>query len=200
MKRATTLPFFAVLAVAGAVFAGCNANDQSAPAPPGASGSIAEAQQVQAAPLPGYQVSVPELHLDAAPLVPLGLNPDGTIQVPPLSKPKELGVYTKGPMPGQNGPAIILGHVNSGGVDGAFAHLPDLKAGDTVTTTAPGGQTTKFKVYRTQVVDKAGFPTSGVYSDTKGPELRLITCGPGPLDSSGHNYLKQTIVYAKKGA
>ena len=54
-----------------------------------------------------------------------------------------------------------------------------------------------FTVTRTDTVPKAEFPTAAVYSDTKGPELRLITCG-GTLDRSAHNYLGQTIVYATR--
>jgi LPXTG-site transpeptidase (sortase) family protein len=179
---------------------GCpqESTNKGAPAAgPQNSASLAEAQQVTAAPLAGYQVNVPKLHLANAPLVPLGLNPDHTIQVPPLSRPRELGVYTKGPMPGANGPAVILGHVNSGGTQGAFADLATLQKGDEVDTVGPNGPV-KFQVYKAQVIAKGQFPTADVYSDTPGPELRLITCGPGPLDSTGHNYLNQTVVWAKK--
>lgn len=165
-------------------------------AAPVAAGSIAEHQQSGGAVVPGYAVSVPKLGLADVSLVALGLNPDHTIQVPPLAQPGELGVYGKGPMPGQVGPAVILGHVDANGVDGAFKHLADLKVGDEVTSTSPGART-RFRVYRTQVIDKAEFPTAAVYSDATGPELRLITCG-GALDRSGHNYLSNVVVYARK--
>lgn len=185
------------------LLAGCAAtatDDTAPPAPPPAAvpaaGSIAEAQQSTGAVVPGYAVSVPALGLDDVSLVSLGLNPDKTIQVPPLSRPRELGVYAKGPMPGQTGPAVILGHINARGQQGAFARLADLRQGDEITTTGPGGAT-RFRVYFTQVIDKAEFPTAAVYSDTKGPELRLISCG-GELDASAHNYLGQVIVFARK--
>jgi Sortase domain len=195
MKRTTNRVAVAVLALAGALLVGCSS---STSAPAGQDGtSIAAQQQTDAAPLPGFAVTVPALQLTNAPLVPLGLNPDRTIQVPPLSQARELGVYDKGPMPGAPGPSVILGHVNSGGVDGAFAHLDALKAGDEVDTTQPGGAVTKFTVYRTQTAEKSNFPTKSVYSDTIGPELRLITCG-GQLDQTAHNYLGQVVVYAKK--
>lgn len=202
MKRATTLLALAV-ALTGALLAGCSSPDsgQEAPVPPApgsANQSIAYAQQSAAAPLAGRQVSVPKLHITNAALVPLGLNPDHTLQVPPLSAPQELGVYDRlSWWNGKKGPLVIAGHVNSGGVDGAFAHLDTLQPGDEVNVVGPDGPAT-FRVYKAQVIEKGAFPTKDVYSDTPTPELRLITCGPGPLDSTGHNYLNQTVVWAKK--
>jgi hypothetical protein len=198
MRVATTR---AVLALATAILLGgglltaCSTDTPAAP-PPG-QGSIAAQQQSTVAPLADYTMTVSKLGLSNAALVPLGLNADKTIQVPPLSAPQELGVYSKGPLPGGKGPAVILGHINANGVPGAFAHLDTLKAGDQVATTAPGGKATKFVVYKVQTVPKAAFPTAAVYSDTSGPELRLITCG-GALDRSAHNYLSNVIVWARQ--
>lgn len=180
-----------------ALLAGCSSTAPDDTGQGGEGASIAAQQQSTAAPLADYTVTVPALQLANAPLVPLGLNGDGSIQVPPLSAPRELGVYDKGPLPGQNGPAVILGHVNAGGVDGAFAKLDGLKVGDEVDTAAPGGAVTKYTVYRTATVPKSSFPTAEVYSDTPGPELRLVTCG-GQLDQAAHNYLDQVIVWARK--
>lgn len=188
----------AVLLGWGLLVACSTGSPQPSAQAPRADTSLAAGQQSTAAPLEGYAVSIPKLDLADLPLVPLGLNPDHTIQVPPLSAPKELGVYAKGPMPGKNGPSVILGHVNSGGVQGSFAQLSTLKAGDQVTSTAPDGRVTRYAVYRTVTVAKSAFPTSQVYSDVPTPELRLITCGPGPLDSTGHNYIDQTIVWARQ--
>jgi LPXTG-site transpeptidase (sortase) family protein len=202
MKRATAL-LAATTALTWGLLVGCSDQPagQEAPVPPtpgGTNQSIAYAQQSAAPPLAGRQVTVPKLHITNAALVPLGLNGDRTLQVPPLSAPQELGVYDRlSWWNGKHGPLVIAGHVNSGGVDGAFAHLDTLQAGDEVDVVGPDG-TAKFRVYKAQVIAKGAFPTKDVYSDTPTPELRLITCGPGPLDSTGHNYLNQTIVWAKK--
>ena len=186
-----------VVACALAVITACS----TAATPPAAggadgAGSIAAAQQATAPPLPGYAVTVPALGVNRSVLVPLGLNPDHTIQVPPLAQPTELGVYDHGPKPGDRGPAVILGHINAGGVDGAFAHLGALKPGDRVQVARPDGSTVTFAVYKTATVPKTAFPTAAVYSDTPGPELRLLTCG-GDLDRTAHNYLSNVIVWAK---
>lgn len=185
-----------VVACALAVITGCSST--ATPTTPAAgAGSIAEAQQATAAPLPGYAVTVPALKVNHSLLVPLGLNPDHTIQVPPLAAPAELGLYDHGPKPGDRGPAVILGHINANGVNGAFAHLDQLKPGDRIQVARPDGTTVSFAVYQTRTVPKTAFPTAAVYSDTPGPELRLITCG-GDLDRTAHNYLSNVVVWARQ--
>ncbi|MEJ2862561.1 class F sortase [Actinomycetospora flava] len=128
-------------------------------------------------------------------LVPLGLNPDKTVEVPPVSRPEQAGVYINGPTPGDPGPAVVLGHVNGAGRPGVFARLAELRPGDEVDVTRLDGRTATFRVYRTDTVNKDDFPTSAVYSDTPGAELRLITCG-GDLDRAANSYLSNVLVYA----
>lgn len=167
----------------------CSSDTNSADAP------LAASQQSSAGTVPGYTLTIPKLN-ESSQLVGLGLNPDKSIQVPPLADPMQAGVYTKGPMPGQAGPAVVLAHINAGGKPGFGADFHTLTAGDKINVTTPAGPAT-FAVTRTETVPKAEFPTAAVYSDTAGPELRLITCG-GTLDRGAHNYLGQTIVYATK--
>ena len=127
-------------------------------------------------------------------LVPLGLNPDRTVATPPVGRPGQAGYYENGPLPGEPGPAVVLGHINGGGRPGVFSRLAELHAGDRVTVSRDGRPLT-FTVYRTEQVSKSAFPTARVYGDTPGPELRLLSCG-GALDRSAHRYLGQVIVYA----
>lgn len=188
---ATVLASLAMLLVL--VTSACS--NSSSSAPPASGGSLAEGQQSTAGPVGGYTVSIPKLNVTSQ-LIGLGLNPDHSIQVPPLADPMQAGVYTKGPMPGQVGPAVVLAHINASGKPGFGAGFHDLVAGDTINVSTPTGPVT-FRVTRTDTVPKAEFPTAAVYSDTKDAELRLITCG-GTLDRSAHNYLGQTIVYAAK--
>jgi predicted small secreted protein len=157
--------------------------------------SLAASQQSTAGVVPGYTLTIPRLN-ESSSLIGLALNPDKSIQVPPLDNPMQAGVYTKGPMPGQVGPAVVLAHINAAGKPGFGAQFHTLAAGDKINVTTPTGPVS-FAVTRTETVPKAEFPTSAVYSDTRGPELRLITCG-GTLDRSAHNYLGQTIVFATK--
>ncbi len=155
---------------------------------------IAATQQARTAPEDGYVISVPKIEMSST-LIPLGLNPDKTIQVPPLDQVEQAGYYDKGPKPGDKGPAVILCHVNGGGKPGCGARFADLANGDKIELSTPDGGAT-FEVYDKVTVDKASFPTSRVYSDTPDAELRLITCGPGAVVS--RDYVNQTIVFARK--
>lgn len=157
--------------------------------------SLADTQQTTSGPVAGYSITIPKLGV-SSPLVGLGLNPDHSIQVPALADPMQAGVYTKGPMPGQKGPAVVLAHVNAHGQPGFGDGFHTLGGGDEIDLTTPTGPV-RYRVTRAETVSKSTFPTASVYSDTKGAELRLITCG-GTLDRSAHNYLGQTIVWARR--
>jgi sortase (surface protein transpeptidase) len=189
MTRYRTAALVALAALLTVLAAACGSDSGAA------QDSLAASQQSTAGPVAGYTLTIPKLN-ESSQLVGLGLNPDKSIQVPPLADPMQAGVYTKGPMPGQAGPAVVLAHINGDGKPGFGADFHTLTAGDKINVTTPTGPVA-FAVTKTETVPKSEFPTSAVYSDTAGPELRLITCG-GTLDRSAHNYLGQTIVYATK--
>lgn len=128
-------------------------------------------------------------------MVPLGLNEDGTVEVPSLDQPRQAGWYRYGPTPGELGPAVVLGHVNARGAEGIFARLSELAPGDEVEIDRADGRTAVFTVTRVEQISKTAFPTETVYGDTTDAELRLITCG-GQLDRERHSYRDNIIVYA----
>ena len=72
---------------------------------------------------------IPVIGVDTE-LVSLGLNSDGTMEVP--SSYNEAGWFTGAPKPGDPGPAIIAGHVSSKAGPGVFYRLSALKRGDLV--------------------------------------------------------------------
>lgn len=123
----------------------------------------------------------------------LGLNPDGSLQVPPGAYPA--GWYTGGPTPGALGPAVVAAHVNWAGQDGVFAHLTELRAGDEVRITRADATVVTFAVDRVDQYPKDRFPTEAVYGNIDHAGLRLITCG-GALDTTAHSYLDNIVVYA----
>jgi sortase (surface protein transpeptidase) len=129
----------------------------------------------------------------STPLVKLGRLPDGSLEVP-----KDWGTagwYDKGPRPGQPGPAVILGHVDSKTGPAVFYQLRALRPGDTVRVGLADGRTLVFQVQRVQRYPKDQFPTEAVYFPTLNRELRLITCGGG-FDYARHSYLDNIVVYA----
>ncbi|HEY3469685.1 MAG TPA: class F sortase [Amycolatopsis sp.] len=140
-------------------------------------------------------IDIPKIDARSS-LVPLGLNPDNTIQVPPVTTPLQAGWYTYAPTPGEVGPAIVLGHVDGNHQKGIFFRLKELAPGDRVEIARKDGTTASFEVTKVHQVPKETFENEGVYDDTAGPELRLITCG-GVFDRTAHNYVDNIVVYAK---
>lgn len=129
-------------------------------------------------------------------LLQLGQNPDGTIEVPPLDRASPAGWYRHSPTPGERGPAVLLGHVDSAEYGpGVFFRLGALRPGDTVSVSRADHTVAAFRVTRVTSVPKDHFPTLAVYGNTDDAELRLISCG-GPFDSTTRNYLDNTVVYA----
>ena len=141
------------------------------------------------------EIRIPKIGAKSS-LVPLGLNPDETVEVPPVEQPMQAGWYKLARTPGEAGPAIILGHVDGNKQAGIFFRLKELGAGDEVEVSRKDGTTARFRVTRTEQIAKNNFPTEAVYGETTEPELRLITCG-GSFDAAAHSYRDNIIVYAQ---
>ncbi|WP_439376704.1 class F sortase [Amycolatopsis lexingtonensis] len=159
---------------------------------PSAAGQNAVAALPKSAPV---SIDIPKIAAHSS-LVPLGLNADNTVEVPPVTTPLQAGWYTYAPTPGETGPAVVLGHVDGNHQKGIFFRLKELAAGDRVSIAREDGTTAVFEVTKVHQVPKKDFEGEGVYDDTPGPELRLITCG-GVFDRTARNYVDNIVVYAK---
>uniref|UniRef100_UPI003F493F78 class F sortase n=1 Tax=Pseudonocardia sp. CA-138482 TaxID=3240023 RepID=UPI003F493F78 len=130
-------------------------------------------------------------------LIPLYLNPDGTVQVPDVHTPQQAGWYALDARPGDPGAAVLLGHVDGDGSLGVFHDIGRLVGGDQIQVSRIDGTTVTFTVTKVQTISKAAFPSDAVYLPTPDAELRLVTCG-GPFDPKAKSYIDSVIVYAKK--
>jgi sortase (surface protein transpeptidase) len=130
-------------------------------------------------------------------LIDLGLGPHHTLQVPPLTQAgvQEAGWYDLGPAPGQLGPAVIAGHVDSDQGPGMFFRLGALRPGDQIHVTRADGTVATFQVDAVDEYRKDNFPTRRVYGPVGYAGLRLITCG-GRFDYQTHHYLSNVVIYA----
>jgi sortase family protein len=143
---------------------------------------------------PPRRIRIPAIGV-SAPVIPLGLNKDRTIQVPKdFSK---TGWYRPGPEPGEVGPAVIVGHVDSKTGPAVFFRIRELKPGNRILIRRADGSTVRFHVNGLERWPKAEFPTRRVYGRTRGPVLRLVTCS-GAFDSSSGHYVDNTIVFATR--
>jgi hypothetical protein len=145
-----------------------------------------------AAPVRATVVDIPALKVHSD-LVALGVDASGVL-VPPDS-PSVAGWFTGSAAPGDPGPSVIAGHVDSRAGPGIFFRLKDLEEGDLVSVGRSDGRTVTHRVTDVTVVPKDAFPTDQVYGPTPGPELRLITCG-GEFDRSARRYLRNVVISA----
>ena len=127
-------------------------------------------------------------------LVNLGLNSNGTLQVP--ASTAVAGWYRGSAPPGAAGAAVIAGHVDSRTGLGVFFWLRTLRPGDRVYIGRSDGTTVVFTVTIVQMYAKDQFPTGSVYGPVPDAELRLITCG-GTFDRSLGSYLSNVVVFAR---
>lgn len=128
-------------------------------------------------------------------LMPLGIDAQGALQVPPVQTPMQAGWFTGAPTPGEVGPALIVGHVDGNRQPGIFYRLDDLRPGDPILVHRADDTTARFAVEHVEQVPKTQFPTGRVYGNTDAADLRLITCG-GSFDPAARSYRDNIIVYA----
>jgi hypothetical protein len=129
-------------------------------------------------------------------LLHLGLNTDGTIQVPSLvTSASEAAWYEYSATPGQIGASVIEGHVDSYHGPAVFYRLGALRPGDTIDVTLANGTTAIFRVTGVRQYVKSNFPAKAIYGATNYAALRLITCG-GVFDYATGHYLSSTVVFA----
>jgi len=193
----------ASLAVGLAVLAGCASNpapsqgpaQQPATTAPAPAAPTAESTSPVQPGVEPSNFSLPRLDINSS-LVPVGLAKDGSMAVPSVHQPKQAAWFEPGPEPGQNGPAVIVGHIDGDHIKGVFYKLRDAREGDQVDVSLKDGRKLSFTVYKVESVPKDGFPADRVFGYTAAPELRLITCG-GDFDSAAHSYKNNTVVFAK---
>ncbi len=137
------------------------------------------------------RLQIPAIGLSVS-LSTLGLNSDGTVEVPDnIVQP---GWFRLGPTPGQLGSAVILGHVDNYTGPGVFFELRTLAAGDQVDVTLADGITARFSVDSVAMYPKWAFPSDRVYQSQGVSALQLVTCG-GTFDHQSGSYLSNVVVY-----
>jgi hypothetical protein len=140
-------------------------------------------------------VSIPAIGVRSK-LLHLGLNKDGTIQVPNLNtSANEAAWYKYSATPGQIGTSVIEGHVDSYGGPAVFYRLGALSPGNRVSVTLADGITAVFRVTGVREYAKDKYPADTIYAPANFAALRLITCG-GDFDAATGHYLNSVVVFA----
>jgi hypothetical protein len=202
VRRATVVG--AVLVLTGVCLVGTGLSAQSvAPSPSmhltAGDGAPQERTVLAAPPLPpstpvGIDIASIDVH---APIGSVGLAPTGAIEVPAPGPSYDVpGWYRYSPTPGQLGPAVIVGHLDSLH-DGpsVFFRLGELTPGQHIEVRRADGRIAVFEVTAVAAYAKHVFPTGAVFGDLARAGLRLITCG-GPIDPGTGHYRDNTVVFA----
>jgi sortase (surface protein transpeptidase) len=138
-------------------------------------------------------ITIPKIGIDTS-VISTGLKADGS-----LALPNQFDVtawYAGGPAPGDLGPAVIAGHVDSTTGIAIFWRLRELAPGDQIQIARADGSVATFTVIELQQYDQEAFPTEAVYGNINYAGLRLITCG-GTFNTTTHHYDQNTVVYAR---
>lgn len=125
---------------------------------------------------------------------PLGLNADKTVEAPRAFT--DVGWYKYGATPGEIGPSVVLGHVDTYKGPAVFFYLGQLKPGDEVFVDRADGSTADFEVQELHRYSQDDFPSALVYGPINYPGLRLITC-TGVYDHGVQRYDHNLVVYAR---
>jgi sortase (surface protein transpeptidase) len=142
------------------------------------------------------RIEIPAIGVDSA-VFSIGRAADGTLAVPqPGPNLNKAAWYDASASPGQDGPAVIEGHIDSDSGPSVFYRLGAVRLGDTIRVRRGDGSTAVFKVDAVRsYATHDDFPTLGVFaSQLDRPTLRLVTCSN--FDSSIGHYVGNTVVFA----
>lgn len=140
------------------------------------------------------RVRIPSIRVDA-PVVPVGLDAAGWVDAPPAQDPNLAGWFTGAVAPGEQGTAVVVGHVDNNQGPAVFYGLGALKKGSKVEIQRGDAKTAVFEIYGVEVFEKNNFPGDRVYGNSGIPELRVITCGGGFSQQNGYD--GNVVVFAR---
>ncbi|NYG37582.1 sortase domain-containing protein [Janibacter alkaliphilus] len=128
-----------------------------------------------------------------APVEPEAVDAEGVLGVP--SDPQTLGWWAEGPLPGSDeGTAIIAGHIEYQGEDGAFAELDSMDVGDRVTV-VDDGRRDDFEVAVLRTWDKSSLAEQDAFAADVPGRVALVSC-TGDIDPETGVYEDNVVVYA----
>ncbi len=119
------------------------------------------------------KISIPRLNISNK-LEHTGVNSDGEMEVP-----KDINTpawFKDGYKVGDNGNAVIAGHVNDGQNPGVFTDLHKLKKVDEIEVEDKNHKKLIFKVYDKKLYELEKSPVEKIFGYSSNRHLNLITC------------------------
>ncbi|HEY0010882.1 MAG TPA: class F sortase [Candidatus Paceibacterota bacterium] len=138
------------------------------------------------------RLRIPSIGVDAS-IEKVALTPDGAMDTP--DGPSNVGWYSPGPYPGEQGSAVIAGHRGwKDGVPAVFDDLDKMREGDVIHVTDPKGKEATFVVRETRRYPRDSVVPE-VFASTDDSHLNLITC-VGAWDSALQSSEERLVVFA----
>lgn len=137
---------------------------------------------------------IPSIGVNAA-IEALGVTANGDLAVPNENPWTDVGWYEDGPRPGEQGSAVIDGHLDRpGGYPAVFWDLRYMHASDEVTVIDTRGKALHFHVTRVAFYPPQDAPIQEIFGNESGSYLNLITCA-GDWIPSEHQTTLRLVVY-----
>ncbi|MGH9857640.1 MAG: class F sortase [Acidobacteriota bacterium] len=155
--------------------------------------SIPQPEPVAVKAAPPHFFTIPALGIRTA-VELVGLDAKRRMDVP--QDPDQVAWYMHGPPPGEEGNAVIAGHLDSTTGPAVFYNLEQLTPGDEILVTDAEGKERRFHVYDKATYSVADFPLDQVFGPTDEKQLNLITC-EGSFNQNTKQYSHRVVVYTK---
>lgn len=152
---------------------------------------VAALSRARTVPAPA-RVSIPVLGIDQE-LVELAVGEDRKLAAPATRT--DIGWWSDGPAPGEDGAVVVAAHVSLEGEPAVFAGLSTLTPGDDIALVREDGSTATYQVATVEQFSKTAFPDGRVYSREGANRLRLVTCG-GAVDPATRHFVDNVVVFA----
>lgn len=138
------------------------------------------------------EIKIDAIQLDTA-VDEMGYTESGGMEVP--DNGEETGWFSPGFKPGQQGNAVIAGHVNDRSGPAIFYHLDKLKPGDLIEVTGEDGEAITFEMESSASYPYDDAPIQQIFGASNDRKLQLITC-TGEFDNDAGTHRERLVVTA----
>ena len=139
------------------------------------------------------RIQIPAIGVDTH-IEHVGVNKQGNMRAP--SKYADAAWYQDGTVPGQQGSAVIAGHLDNGlGFAGVFRRLSHIPVGADIYIETASSSRLHFIVEATSTYPYKSVPTDLIFNRADTERLNLITCD-GAFLPLGRTYDHRLVVYA----
>lgn len=162
--------------------------------PPSAASSIAvKSEKAVPTGIIPNKILIPSVRIQTS-VEPVGVLDNGQMEVPESTE--RVGILMNGVKAGEQGNAVIAGHVDNYTGPAVFYGLKKLKKDDPIILSDASGKYLVYKVLSVESFKTAEAPIDRVFGKTDESRLNLITC-TGKYDRKKKEHEKRLIVFAR---